>query len=101
MLEKPDSNGYVSKNFSINGGYTKEGRLVVVLEWPDEQDGHVFDRDEALAVGLCLIDVASQLYSSRDEFGEAINWARKLYQHRKPLAFQPPKADTPDKRAGL
>jgi hypothetical protein len=99
MSQNPDANGHVRKNFLVRGGPTKDGRLVVEVQWPDEQDGRVFDRDEAVMVSVWMLNVASKLFSSAEEFGQVVNFALSRLAHVEPITFRPP--DLPVNRAEL
>jgi hypothetical protein len=61
---------------TVTAGSTNEGRLVVVVEKPDGQ-GIWFDRDEAVAVGLSLLQMAGRLYDTLDQFASMMDYARR------------------------
>ena len=61
---------------TITAGVTKEGRIVVTVEKPDG-DGICFDRDEAIAVGLSLIQTAGKLFDTVDEFASTLDCAQR------------------------
>ena len=61
---------------TITAGVTKDGRAVVVVEKPDGE-GIWFDRDEAIAVGLSLIQQAGKLFDTADQFASMLDYARR------------------------
>ena len=61
---------------TITAGVTKEGRIVVTVEKPDG-DGICLDRDEAIAVGLSLIQTAAKLFDTVDEFASMLDYAQR------------------------
>jgi hypothetical protein len=61
---------------TITAGFTKEGRMMVTVEKPDG-DGICFDRDEAIAVGLSLIQTAGKLFDTLDEFASMLDYAQR------------------------
>jgi hypothetical protein len=57
------------------GVISNDGRLLVVVEWPDGQM-RLFDRDEAVGLSLMMLNAASALFPNATEFGRTLDLAR-------------------------
>ena len=71
----------------VNAVVANDGRLVVVVEWPDGTS-RLLDRDEAVLLSLTMLKAASHLFPSATEFGQSIDAARGKVEPLHPARMQ-------------
>jgi hypothetical protein len=77
-MQEPES-GVVQAHAVIGD----DGRLLVVLEWPNGEK-RVLDRDVAVAHSLAVLNAAAKLFPNAAEFSKTIDLAREVVRPMQP-----------------
>jgi hypothetical protein len=57
-----------------------DGRLIIIVAWPDEQT-RVLDRDEAVILGVYLLNHAARQFGHPAEFAGMVEHAKDVLQN--------------------
>jgi hypothetical protein len=78
-MQEPES-GVIQAHAVI----ANDGRLLVILEFPDGQQ-RMLDRDAAVALGVTLLNVSSRLFPNAAEFSRTVDETRGMIQPLEPV----------------